>query len=187
MIAPFNRRDSGAFAVVAGVMAISLALSFAPASLLGWRTFGVAGAAIVMTMLILCTLLRRLPHDLPLRPIPEHLARQAVVPSPSGPARLRVAMLPEALGWYRLDVYLDGVRVGQLRPGTALVRSMSPGPHALTMQVWLRRLGAAELINAIPGTDTDIVVRGSGGTARQCRIERQDLAPVLKDPRIVLV
>jgi hypothetical protein len=185
MIAPFNRRDSAALSVVAGVLAIVVALSLAPAPLLGAQALGLAGAAVVLTLLVLSALLCRLPPDLPLRPMPEPAIPQAIAPSPSGPARLRVAVLPEALSWYRLDLYLDGVRVGQLRPGTALVRSMPPGPHALTIQLWLRRLGSAELINALPGTD--IVVRGGGGRVRQYSIERRALASVLADRHIVLM
>ena len=113
----------------------------------GWGTSLVA-ACFVLTMLALFALLRRLPADLTLRAMPESAARQAIAPPPPDIARLRVALLPEALTWSRLDVFLDGVRVGQLRPGTAFVRSMPPGAHALTMRVWLRRLGTAEMINA---------------------------------------
>ena len=184
MIAPFNRRDSGAFAIVAGLLAMVAAWSLV--SWTGWGTSLVA-ACLVLTMLALFALLRRLPADLTLRAMPESAARQAIAPPPPDIARLRVALLPEALTWSRLDVFLDGVRVGQLRPGTAFVRSMPPGAHALTMRVWLRRLGTAEMINALPGTDTDIVVRGSGGKARQYSIERRDMASVLADRRIVLL
>ena len=64
---------------------------------------------------------------------------------------------------------------------------MPPGAHALTIRVWLRRLGTGEMINALPGTDTDIVVRGGGGKARQYSIERRDMVSVLADRRIVLL
>ena len=185
MMAPFNRRDSGALAVGAGLVVIVIALSLAPGP--GWRALGLCAAVVVLTMLVLFALLRRLPPDLPLRAMPGGAAARAIAPPQSDAARLRVAVLPEALSWYRLDLYLDGVRFGQLRPGTALVRPMPPGEHALTMRLWLRRLGRAEMINALPGTDTDIVVRGSGGNARSYSIERRDMASVLQDRRIVLV
>ena len=117
----------------------------------------------------------------------EAAARQAVAPRPPGLARLRVALLPEMLSWSRLDLHLDGVRIAQLRPGTATVLAIPPGAHVLTMQVWLRRLGAREMINALPGTDCDVVVSASGGRSRQYAIERRNLASVLADRRIVLV
>jgi hypothetical protein len=185
MMAPFNRRDSGALAIGAGLMVIVIALSLAPGS--GWPALGLSAASVVLTMVVLFALLRRLPPDLALHAMPSGAAAQAIAPSPSGAARLRIAVLPEALSWYRLDLYLDGVRVGQLRPGTALVRPMPAGEHALTMRLWLRWLGGAEMINALPGTDTDIVVRGGGGKARSYSIERRDMASVLQDRRIVLV
>ena len=169
---------------MAGLLAIVVALGLASAP---GQEFGFAAAAVALTMLVLFALLRRLLPDLPLCPMPEVAARQAIAPPPPGTARLRVALLPEALSWYRLDLFLDGVRFGQLRPGKALVRSMPPGAHVLTMQVWLRRLGAIEMINALPGTDTDIVIRAGGGKSRQYGIERRDLASVLADRRVVLV
>ncbi len=185
MIAPFNRRDSGALAVVAGLVMVVIALSLGPGP--GWRALGLSAASVVLTMLVLFAVLRGLPPDLPLRAMPGGAASQAIAPSPSGAARLRVALLPEALSGYRVDLYLDGVRFAQLRPGTALVRPMPAGEHALTMRLWLRRLGRAEMINALPGTDTDIVVRGGGGQSRSYSIERRDMASVLQDRRIVLV
>ena len=181
MIAPFNRRDSGCAAIVAGLVAGGGTLTFATgASLLALAFAG-------LTVLVLGLLLRTLPADLRLRPMTEAAARQAVAPPPPGLARLRVALRPEMLSWSRLDLHLDGVRIAQLRPGTAIVMPIQPGAHVLTMQVWLRRLGAREMINALPGTDTDIVIRGSGSKSRQYSVERRDLASVLTDRRIVLV
>ena len=77
--------------------------------------------------------------------------------------------------------------IAQLRPGTATVLPISVGAHVLTMQVWLRRLGGREMINALPSTDMDIVIRGSGSRSRQYAIERREMASVLADRRMVLV
>ena len=181
VIAPFNRRDSGCAAAVAGLVAAGGTLSYAPASPL------LAPACAGLAMLVLGLLLRTLPPDLRLQPMTEAAARQAAAPPPPGLARLRVVLLPEVLSWYRLDLRLDEVRIAQLRPGTMTVMPMPPGAHVLTVQVWLRRLGGREMINALPGTDTDIVIRASGGRSRQYSVERRDLASVLKDRRIVLV
>ena len=181
MIAPFNRRDSGCATIVAGLVAGGGSLIAAPGAFL--LAFALAG----LTMLVLGLLLRTLPPDLRLRPVIEAAGRQAVAPPPPGLARLRVALLPGMLSWVRFDLHLDGARIAQLRPGTATVLPMPPGAHVLTIQVWLRRLGPGEMINALPGTDTDIVIRGSGGTSRQYSVERRGLASVLADRRIVLV
>ena len=181
MIAPFNRRDSGCATITAGLVAGGGTLAVVPAAPL------LALACAGLAMLVLSLLLRTLPPDLRLRPMTEAAARQAVAPPPPGLARLRVALLPEMLSWYRLDLHLNGARIAQLRPGTAVVLPIPPGAHVLTMQVWLRRLGTGEMINALPGTDCEIVVSASGGKSRQYAIERQDLAPVLADRRVVLV
>ena len=181
MIAPFNRRDSGFATIAAGLVAGGGTLALVPgAPLLALVCAGLA-------ILVLGLLLRTLPPDLRLRPMIEAAARQAVAPPPPGLARLRVALLPEWLNWSRLDLQLDGMRIAQLRPGMAVVLPIPPGAHVLTMQVWLRRLGTGEMINALPGTDTDIEVRGSGGRSRQYSVERRNLASVLADRRIVLV
>jgi hypothetical protein len=95
MMAPFNRRDSGGFAVGARLVVIVIALSLAPGP--GWWTLGLCAACVVPTMLVLFALLRRLPPDLPLHAMPSGAAAQAIAPSPSGAARLRVAVLPKAL------------------------------------------------------------------------------------------
>ncbi len=181
LITPFNRRDSGCAAVAAGLVAGGVTLTYAPAAPL------LALACAGLAMLVMGVLLRTLPPDLRLCPMTEAAARQAVAPPPPGEARLRVALLPEALSWYRLDLLLDGVPIAQLRPGTMTALPMLPGAHGLTVQVWLRRLGGCEMINALPGTDTDIVIRGTGGRSRQYSVERRDLASVLTDRRIVLV
>ena len=97
-----------------------------------------------------------------------------------------MALLPEMLSWVRLDLHLDGVRIAQLWPGAATMLRLPPDAHDLTMQIWLPRLGRGEMINALPGTDTDIVIRGSGSKSRQYGVERRGLASV-EDRGIVLV
>ena len=84
-------------------------------------------------------------------------------------------------------MFLDGVRVGQLRPGTALVLSMRPGRHVLSARVWFRRLDLRDEINALPGTDSDFVIRGAGGKARTYEVDRHGLPALLRDRRTVLV
>ena len=90
----------------------------AASSLVSWTGWGASlvAACIVLTMLALFAWLRGLPADLTLRAMPKSAAQFAIAPPPPGIARLRVALLPETLSWTRLDVFLDGVRVGQLRP-----------------------------------------------------------------------
>ncbi len=188
MAAPFDRRDSASFTGFICFLAFALTLAEA-GQWLGWgrEALGLAAAAAVLTAAVLAILLRRLPPDRPLRRLSAAAAQLARSKPPPGMARLRVALRPEPLGWYRLDIRLDGVRIGQLRPGTALVLAMTPGEHTLTASVWLRTLRARELINALPGTDTDIVVQGSGSRVRDYGIERHGMAAALAGDRIVLV
>lgn len=188
MMTPFHRRDSGTLAAFAGiVVAVAMLITVPGAPETGWHAPSLVGVVVVTTMLVLAALMRHLPPDLPLRPMSQSAARQAAAPPGPGLARLRAAVLPEALSWYRVDIYLDGVRIGQLRPGTALVRPIPPGPHAVTLRLFLRQLGQAELINALPGTDSDIAIRGTGGRGRQYSVERRDLAAMLADGRVVPV
>ena len=95
--------------------------------------------------------------------------------------------MSRADGVYRLDVVVDGVRIGQLRPGTAFVVPIRLGQHVLSARVWLRRLELRDQINALPGTDSDFVIRGSGGTSRSYAVDRHRLPGLLRDRRMVLV
>ena len=188
MMSPFNRRDSRILAALTAVMVAAGMTTILPAAPgFGWREAGLVGAAVAMAMVILGLLLRHLPSDVPLSPVPQDEARQAAAPPGPGQARLRVALRPEQLSWYRIDIELDGVFIGQVRPGTALVQSIPPGLHRVTSRVWLRRLGSAELINALPGTDSDIAIRGWGGSARKYSIERRDLSGLLATGQICVV
>ncbi len=187
MIPPFNRRDSAACIGSVGLLAFLLTLAVASQGL-GWgQGLALAAAAAVVTVLVLASLFWRMPPDVPLRTVSAAVAEQARAEPPSGIARLRVALRPEPLGWYRLDIMLDGVRIGQLRPGTAFVLPVVPGAHILTARVWLRTLRTRELINALPGTDTDIVVQGRGERSRQYSFDRHGMTAVLVDRRITLI
>lgn len=188
MIPPFNRRDSSILAAFTAVMVAAGMTTILPAAPgFGWREAGLVGAAVATTMVFLGLRLRHLPSDVPLSPVSQDEARQAAAPPEPGQARLRVALLPEQLSWYRVDIELDDVCIGQLRPGTALVRSIPLGPHRVTFRLWLRRLGRAELINALPGTDSDIALRGWGGSARKYSIEHRDLSGLLATRQIRVV
>jgi hypothetical protein len=184
VIPPFNRRDLGAFA--GGLCLIVAVLTLAAAGL-SCHGLILAAASAILTILVLASLLWRLPPDLPLRPVPATAAMHASAEPPPDMPRLRVALLPEPLGWYRLDIFLDGVRIGQLRPGTAFVTSVPTGARTLTIRTWLRSLGTRELINALPGTDSDLVLEGRGDRSRQFRVARHGMAAALAGRRIVLV
>ena len=185
---PFNRRDSARFAC--GAVALLAALTGGVA----WQTgrgvpatalavLAASCAALALSML----LTQHLPPDAHLPRLTPAERRDATEPPPPGTARLRVALRREALAFYRMDLFVDGARVGQLRPGAALVVPLRPGPRVLSARIWLRRLDLRDQINALPGTDSDFVITGSGGRARTYGIDRHGLPVLLRDPRTVLV
>lgn len=130
---------------------------------------------------------RRLPPDIPFRPLDAVERRHASAPPQAELARLRVAFAHEPLGFSRMDVYIDGVRVGQLRTGMAFVVPVTPGPRVLSARVWLRRLDLQDQINALPGVDSDITIRVSGRRSRSYGVERHGLQALLRDERTILV
>ncbi len=185
---PFNRRDSACYASGAALLAV-LAAGAASRSA-GWGPPG-TGLAVVAAacgaVLLVAALAGRLPPDLSLTCLDAAGRREASGPPLPGTARLRVAFRRAPLAFGRMDVLLDGVRVGQLRPGMALVVPIPTGGHTLSARVWLRRLDLRDQINALPGTDSDFVIEGSGGRERRYAIDRHGLGAVLLDPRTVLV
>ena len=60
---------------------------------------------------------------------------------------------------HRLDVSLDGRLVAQLRPGQAVLVSLPHQLCAVSFNLGLHRIAAAERINGIPGTTTGLSVR----------------------------
>lgn len=186
---PFNRRDSARFACAAVALLAALAAEAARQG--GWSARGIglsALAALCAALLLSAFLTRRLLPDVSLRPLEAAGRRDAIAPPPpDAAARLRVALRHEPLSFYRLDVFVDEVRVGQLRPGTALVVSLRPGLRVLSARVWLRRLDLRDQVNALGGTDSDFVITGSGGRARSYGIDRHGLPALLGDPRTILV
>lgn len=186
---PFNRWDSTRYACSLAVIFAGLA-SDAAWQWGGWQQRGLGltvmaagGAAFVLSGL----LSRRLPPDIPLRPLDAVERRHASAPPQAELARLRVAFAHESLGFSRMDIYLDGVRVGQLRAGMAFVMPMRPGLRVLSARVWLRRLDLRDQINALPGTDADITIRVSGSKYRSYDVERHGLQALLHDERTILV
>ncbi len=182
---PFDRRDSGAAALAAGLLVATLAALAAPS--FGWPVLATAAPAGLVALIALGAALRHLPPDIALHPLEAAEMEAALGPPPPHLARLRIGLAPEPLGWSRLDILVDGRRAGQLRPGTAFVMPLSPALHDVSAKVWLRALPFHYQVNALPGTDTDILIRSMGGRARQYAADRHGLDPLLRDRRLALV
>ena len=188
MTPPFNRRDSACYALCLAMLLAALAATAA------WQAgFGASGAglgaiaAAVAAVLLAGILTRRLPPDITLRRLTLAGREDAAGPPASGMARMRIAFAPAPLGFARIDILLDGVRVGQLCPGMAFVVPVRSGLRVLSARMWLRPVDLRDRINALPGTDSDITIRVSGSKTRSYGVERASLAAVLRDRRTVLV
>ena len=188
MFPPFNRRDSGRYALAGAALLAALAADVA--SQFGWNGDGIGLAALAAgcgTILLFAALTWRLPADVRLCRLDGSARLSALEPPAPDTARLRIALRREKLAFYRMDLFIDRVRVGQLRPGAALVIMLPPGCHVLSACVWLRRLDLQEQINALPGTDSDFMVESSGSKRRQFGIERRDISARLRDGQTMLI
>ena len=186
---PLNRWDSARYAcglaVILGLVAVAAASQWS-----GWgqRAVGLSAIAAGCAAFALSGFLtRRLPPDIRFRRLDPAQRRDAAGPPPAELARLRIAYAPEPLGVSRMDIYLDGMRVGQLRSRTAFVVPVQPGLRVLSARVWLRRVDFGDQINALPGTDTDVTIRVSGSKSRSYGVERHGLTATLRDERTILV
>ena len=186
---PLNRWDSARYACGLAVIVAGLAGN-AAAQWDDMQPHAVALGALAgvcLAFLLVGIAARRLPPDLPFRRVDAAGRRAAAEPASPGLARLRLALGREPLAWSRMDIYVDGARIGQLRAGMAFVVPVRPGSHVLSARVWLRRVDFRESINALPGTDSDIMIRGSGSKIRNYGVERRELSATLRDERTILV
>ncbi len=186
---PFNRWDSARYACGAAFLLAALAGGTVfQSGGWGWRGTILVGSAAAGAAFVLSGLLTRsLPPDMALRRLTAAERQAATAPPAPATARLRVARPPGPLDWSRMDIYLDGARVGQLRAGMAFVVPLRPGLRELSARVWLRRIQLRDQVNALPGTDTDIAIHVSGSKERSYSVDRQSLQSTLRDGRTILV
>ncbi len=189
MMPPLNRWDSmryaSGLAIIVGLLAAAAAAQWSD---WGLRAVGLSGVAAGCAAFALTGFLtRRLPPDIRFRRLNPAERQDAAGPPPVELARLRIAFAPDPLGVSRMDIYLDGRRVGQLRNGMAFVVPIKPGLRVLSARVWLRRLDFGDRTNALPGTDSDVTIRVSGSKSRSYAVERHGLGATLADQRTILV
>jgi hypothetical protein len=58
---------------------------------------------------------------------------------PAGRAMLLIVIPPERFGFYRLDVLLDDIHLGQLKPGTGFLLPIRPGDRRIEIFAGTRR------------------------------------------------
>ena len=171
----FRRRDTRLWVLglagFAAVLPLTFALGtpdYAPAVQipLGAIVFAAVAAAILRWR-------RGLPPDLDLDWVaPDEAAHLLAAPPPPDATRLFVAFERDWPRRARLDLLVDGERVGQLPPGTAMLVSLPLGLR--TVQVFLDRPRTAmsELVNAIPGGSASYSVRNRGSRTIQLEFRR---------------
>jgi hypothetical protein len=84
-------------------------------------------------------LCRNQAPDLPMRRL--SVAEQAALldAEPTDQSMLLIVIPRERLGFYRLDVLLDDVHLGQLKPGTGFLLSIQPGDRRIEVFSRTRR------------------------------------------------
>ena len=136
----------------------------------------------------ICRWRRHLPPDVELHWIdPAEAQRLADAGPPADRTMLHVTFARDLWRRYRLDVLIDGVRVGQLRPGTGFLLPLRPGLRVMSAYLDRPASTVQETINSIPGGYAGYVVRNTGSRAIELSVRRDSaLRPVIpKDVRLV--
>ncbi|MGI4808973.1 MAG: hypothetical protein ACRYF2_12810 [Janthinobacterium lividum] len=155
----FRRRDTRAMAIGLGLLAAAAVWAW-PGSQPGpeWCVALAAIAGLTAAAAVVVTR-RSLPADIAIHPVPVEEAVRMLAACAEDEATVLVQFEPDWLRRHRLDVSLDGTLAAQLRPGEAV---LIPLPHrlcAVSFNLGLHRIAAAERINGIPGTTTGVCVR----------------------------
>ena len=171
----FRRRDTRLWVVGLGGFAAMLPLTFAlgtpdyaPAVQipLGVIVFTAVAAAILRWR-------RALPPDLDLEWVaPDEAARLLAAPPLAEATRLFVSFERDWLRRARLDLLVDGERVGQLPPGTAMLVPLPLGLRSVQAFLDRPRTAVSELVNAIPGGSASYSVRNRGSRAIELEFRR---------------
>ena len=171
----FRRRDTRLWVLGLGGVAAVLPLTFAlgtPACSLAVQVplsmvaFAVAAAAILRWR-------RKLPPDLDLEWVaPAEAVRLLAAPPPPDATMVFVSFKHDWLCRARLDLLVEGQRVGQLPAGTAMLVSLSPGLQTVQAFLDRPRTTVSELVNAIPGGTANYCVRNRGSRAIELEFRR---------------
>jgi hypothetical protein len=155
----FRRHDTWTMAIGLGLLAAA-AVGGWPGGWPGaqWRV-ALAAIAGVMAAAVVVVARRSLPADIAIHPVPVAEAVRMVAARAEGEATVLVQFEADWLRRHRLDVSLDGRLAAQLRPGQAVLVPLPQQLCAVSFNLGLHRVAAAERINGIPGTTTGLSVR----------------------------
>ena len=175
----FRRRDTALMASSVGGLAAALVVAAGPGMLGfgGWRLMLAALVVALGSGGLIVWLRRRFPRDVDL--VWLGATEQALLVASRVPvdrAMLCVVLRPSWGSRYRLEVFLDDTRLGQLRPGTAFLLPIQPGPRRLTLFNGTRGGAVSERFEAIAGVEVGFQVRSMVGRGTYIDIAR-DMVP----------
>ena len=155
----FRRRDTRAMAISLGLLG-AVAVWGWPGGWPGphWRV-ALAATAGVMAATGVVVGRRSLSADIAIHPVPVAEAVRLVATRVEGEATALVQFEADWLRRHRLAVSLDGRLAAQLQPGQAVLIPLPQQLCAVSFNLGLHRVAAAERINGIPGTTTGLSVR----------------------------
>ncbi len=175
MIGLFRRRDTRAMALGLGALCglLVLAVGLGTSSWNGAVQIP-AGLAVGLAVAALIPWLRRgLPSDIRLVWLTadeqDWLTRCGPLPDRT---LLFLALRRDWGRRYRMDIFIDGLPVGQLRPGTGLLLPLRPGLRQMSASLGSRRHAVTETINSLPGLYAGFTIRVWGGRSPTLEIRR---------------
>ncbi len=175
MLSVFRRRDTRRQALGVGGVTSLLCLAVGLGSS-SWSPLLQPAAAVLAGVVVAALIVwtrRALPRDIDLVWLSvEEQDRLAAAGAPSDRALLSLTLRRDWGRRYRLDVFIDGSHVGQLRPGTGLLLPLRPGLRQMSASLGFLRRKVSETINSLPGTAAGFVIRCRGSRAAMLEIER---------------
>lgn len=99
----------------------------------------VAVLAGLAAMLAIAWLLRNRAPDVPMRRLSVEQQAALFAADPGQQAMLLIVIPRERFGFYRLDILLDDIHLGQLKPGTGFLLPIQPGDRRIEVFSGTRR------------------------------------------------
>ncbi len=186
----FKRRDTRTWALTMGGVAAAAIMLFALGTA-DWRPalqlpLGLAAGSAIGAAI--CRGRRALPPDVELAWVPQaDVAALLRAGAPPDRSLLFVAFERDFGRRYRMDVLIDGTRVGQLRPGTAMLLPLRPGLRRMEAYLDRRASLVAETVNSIPGLYAGFTIRNGGTRTIELRVRRDGGPGPVLAPRTRLV
>ncbi len=186
----FKRRDTRTWAVALGGFAGLACMSFGLGTPYWWPALQIPLAAAVAGGIggLIVWWRRRLPPDIDLHWLdPAEAARLVEAGAPPDRTVLYVEFERDWMRRYRLDVLVDGERVGQLPPGTGFLLTLQPGPHTVMAYLDRPRSAVTETVNSIPGGYAGFTVRNAGTRAIELSVRRDPASRLVLGKTVRLV